>query len=140
MPAVGLADNWRIQIKNEISGTIDASKITIKFRGEYLDSNGKLIYDAESSDIASQSGTISDNAVHDGAAQDNGAETNPFLGGRLYIDCDLSTNTATPSGDVKFILQEATADTPAWPDDETGVPILTLNFTAKVRKQRVVRL
>ena len=133
-----LPDNWRITIYNDTGVTIDASKITIKYRGKYLDSNGKLNYGSESSDVASQSGTIADGAYNNGTTVDNGAETNPFVEADVFIQCDLSSNTGTPDGNVEFYLDKSTADTPDFPDDGGGERFCVINFpNAKSDKDRV---
>lgn len=134
-----LSDNWRITIRNETGVTIDASLITIKYRGKYISSSGVLVYGGESGDVANQGSTITDGSYNTGTTVDNGAETNPYLEADVHIDCALSTNTATPSGDVVFYLQRSTADTPAWPTNGEGdEQIGLLNFTSKTDKDLIV--
>lgn len=111
-----LPDNFRFVIQNETGVTIDASKITIKYRGKYFDTaSGKLTFETESSDVANQGGTISDGAYNTGTTIDNGAKTNPILEADVHVDFNLSTNTATPNGFIYIHLQKATADSPVWP-------------------------
>lgn len=130
-----LPDQFRINIKNSTTVSIDASKITIKYRGKYFDSNGKLNLEAESADVANQSGSIADGAFNAGSTIDNGAKTNPLVEADLHIDVNLSSNTATPAGDVHFYLQRATADSPGWPTNGEGDEwIGSLNFSSKTDK------
>ncbi len=128
-----LSDNWRIVTKNETGVTIDANKITIKWRGKKF-ASGALTLGSESSNILSQSSTLSSNAFLASATQDNG--TDKYLEADATFSADLSANTATPNGDVIFYLQKATADTPTWPTDGLGQVVCVLNFpNSKVARQ-----
>lgn len=136
-----LPDNFRFTIENQTGVTIDASKITIKYRGKYRDNSHKLIFESESSDIANQSGTITNGAFNNGTTVDNGAKTNPIEEADVHIDINLSTNTATPSGNILIHLQRATADTPVFTTNGEGRSrdiIAVVNFTSKIDKDVVV--
>ena len=136
-----LPDNWRIQIENLTGGTIDANLIDVIFRGRYLNSSGKLVYGSETSDFQSQTTTISDGAFDSSDTQDNGNETDPFVEGDIFIQADLSGNTATPDGDLVFRLQRATSNSPDWPNDGEGEIICVINFpNAKSNQDRVVEI
>lgn len=136
-----LPDNFRFTIENQTSVTIDANKITIQYRGKYFDGNGKLNFESESSDVANQGSSISDGNYNNGTTIDNGNKTNPIMEADVHIDINLSSNTATPNGNLIFHLQRASADTPVFSSDgeirERDV-IAVVNFTSKVDKDIVV--
>lgn len=136
-----LPDNWRIQFHNGTSVTIDASKITVKAKGKYFNSSGKLVYEGDPSNIANQGSTIANNAYHNADAVDNGAKTDPCVEADVYLQVDLSANTATPNGDVTVYLQRSSDDTPDWPTDGLGEVIEVFNFpNSKVNRQSTVTL
>jgi hypothetical protein len=110
-----LSDNFRFTIENRTGVTIDASKIVIKYRGKYFDpATGKLTFEPESFDVAAQSSSIADDAFNEGTTIDNGFRTNPIIEAEVYIQFNLSTNTATPNGFINILLQRATSDTPVF--------------------------
>ena len=136
-----LPDNFRFQIKNEVGGTIDANLITITYRGKYFNSSGKLVFESETSNIANQTGTISNNAFHNSNVVDNGAKSDPIVEADITIFCDFSANTATPNGDVTIYLQRATADSPSWGTDGLGEVVAVFNFpNTKVDRQTTVTI
>ena len=136
-----LPDQFRFTIENQTGVTIDASKITITYRGKYFDSNGKLTFESESSNVANQGSSISDGNYNNGTTVDNGAKSNPIIEADVHIDINLSSNTATPAGDVIIHLQRATADTAVYTTDglmRDKDVIAVVNFTSKVDKNVVV--
>ena len=132
-----LPDNFRFTIENRTTVTIDASLIVIKHRGKYFDSNGKLTYEAESADVANQSGTIADAAFNNGITVNNGIKTNPMFEADVSIAISLSGNTGTPVGKVIIFLQRATNDTPVFSTDGENRDkdiIAVASFTSKEDK------
>jgi hypothetical protein len=138
-----LPDNFRFVVENRLGVTIDANKIVIKYRGKYYDSAGKLNFESESSDVLSQSSTISDDAYFTGSTIDNGNKTNPIVAADVHVNVDLSGNTGTPNGWLAVHLQRATADTPVWPTEGVARQHTMMFFTeitSKVDRDYVVEV
>jgi hypothetical protein len=114
-----LPDQYRFTIENKTGVTIDASLITIQYRGKYF-SAGVLTYESESSDVANQGSTITDTSFNNGTTVDNGVKSNPCIEMDVHIAANLSTNTATPNGHIIIYLQRATADTAVFTEDGDG--------------------
>lgn len=130
-----LPDQFRINVENQTGGTIDASLITIKYRGKYFDATGTLTFESESSDIANQGSGLTDTSFTAGTTVDNGAKADPLIEADIWVSLALSTNTATPSGSVNIYLQRATADTANWPTNGEGDELLgSVEFTSKTDK------
>lgn len=136
-----LPNKFRFTLKNETGVTIDAGRCIIKYRGKYFDTNGKLTFEGESGDVAGQTSSILNGNYHNGTTIDNGAKTNPILEADVYIDINLTTNTATPNGIVLVYLDRATADTPGYGTNGLGEVIAVAHFpNSKVQRTMVVNV
>ena len=137
-----LPDQFRFAVHNESNQTVDANSIIVKYRGKYFDSNGKLIFELESSDVIVQSSLLAHEALLVGTTIDNGAKSNPIVEADVHFDIDLVGNAApAPDGAITLYLQRATAVTPVFTTDlelRHLDAIASIHFRQEIRKHSVV--
>lgn len=127
---MALPDNWRINIRYTGNIGVSTTLITIKYRGKYFGTDGKLTYGSESSNIYTTGSTLNDNYVA-GSAVDNSAETNPFVEADLYIYWNLSGMASVPRGSFLVYLQASTDGGTTWPTNGGGQVIASKQIENK---------
>lgn len=121
-----LGHTYRFQAKNETGVSVD---VTVKGRRYKFASDGSLSFDAESTE-ASAAG-IANGAVGNGATRDNSSDK--WLGGKFVAAAVAASGS--PSGNVTIYFQRSTDGGTTWPDDEEGVQVATIPFTATGTKR-----